>query len=615
MTTRRPGLPADDAPVWEKLKRLPVSPGVYFYKNQQGKIIYIGKAKVLRNRVRSYFVGTPDRPKTAMLVARIWDLETIVTRSDVDALLTEANLIKEHRPKYNVDLRDDRSFPYIRITKEDFPQVFVTRDIIKDGSIYYGPYTNVKSLRASLAVIRNIFTIRSCKYTITDDAIAKNKIQLCLDYHIKRCDGPCQGLIQKADYREMIDRVESFLKGDTGPVESWLEQHMQESSQSLAFEDAARYRDQLTAVRTYAAKQRLKTSDFYDRDVIALARQENLAAGMLLRIRSGKLIGKEHFFFKNTDDQENGALVGQLMTNLYTDTIYIPKEILVPCEVEDQDIVEKWLAVQAGYKVSLHLPKIGEKRDLQQLAERNAELMLAELIAQQKLKVEFIPKMVRALQDDLQLPAAPRRIDGFDISHLGGTETVASMVCFMDAKPAKKEYRKFQIKTVEGIDDFASMREVIHRRYSRVKAEALSEPDLILIDGGKGQLSAAKGVLDQLGLSHIPILGLAKRLEEVFLPGNSDALNLPKTSPSVILLRRIRDEAHRFAITFQRKRRGKRMVMSALDTIEGIGPKRRLALIQHFQSVTRIKNATVEEIEAIPGISHAQAERIKNALA
>lgn len=614
MTIRRPGLPADEAPVWEKLKRLPRSPGVYFYKNQQGKIIYIGKAKILRNRVRSYFVGTPDNPKTAMLVARIWDLETIVTRSDVDALLTEANLIKEHRPKYNIDLRDDKSFPYIRITKEDFPQVFVTRDIVKDGSIYYGPYTNVKALRASLAVIRNIFTIRSCKYNITDEAIAKNKIQLCLDYHIKRCDGPCQGLVPKTDYRAMIDRVESFLKGDTAPVENWLELHMQESSRILAFEDAARYRDQLTAVRSYAAKQRLKTSDFYDRDVIALARQENLAAGMLLRIRSGKLIGKEHFFFKNTDDQENGALASQLMTNLYTDTIYIPKEILIPCEVEDQDIVEKWLTVQAGYKVTLHLPKIGEKRDLQQLAERNAELMLAELIAQQKLKVEFIPKMVRALQDDLQLPAAPRRIDGFDISHLGGTETVASMVCFLDAKPAKKEYRKFQIKTVEGIDDFASMREVVHRRYSRVKAEALPEPDLILIDGGKGQLSAAKLVLDQLGLQHIPILGLAKRLEEVFLPGNSAALNLPKTSPSVILLRRIRDEAHRFAITFQRKRRGKRMVMSALDSIAGIGPKRRLALIQHFQSVTRIKKATIAEIEAVPGISHQQAERIKNAL-
>ncbi|MCF7802220.1 MAG: excinuclease ABC subunit UvrC [Candidatus Marinimicrobia bacterium] len=614
MTTSRTGLPAPEAPIWEKLKRVPKSPGVYFYKNQQGKIIYIGKAKVLRNRVRSYFTGTPDNPKTAMLVSRIWDMETIVTRSDVEALLTEATLIKEHHPKYNVDLRDDKSYPYIRITNEDFPQVFVTRKIEKDGSIYYGPYTNVKTLRASLAVIRNIFTIRSCKYNITDEAVANNKIQLCLDYHIKRCDGPCQGLISKADYGEMITRVEAFLKGDTTPVEQWLEAHMQQASENLVFEEAARFRDQLNAVRNYAAKQRLKTSDFNDRDVIALARQENLAVGMLLRIRSGKLIGKEHFFFKNADERAEGTLLGQLLTRLYTDTVHIPREILVPGMVEDGDIVEKWLWEQAGYKVQLHIPRIGEKRDLMSLGERNAELMLAELVAQQKLKVEFIPKMVRALQDDLQLNGPPRRIEGFDISHLGGTETVASMVCFIDAKPAKKEYRKFQIKTVQGIDDFASMREVVHRRYSRVRAEALPEPDLILIDGGKGQLSAAKSVLTQLGLDHIPILGLAKRLEEVFIPGHPAPLGLPKTSPSVILLRRIRDEAHRFAITFQRKRRGKKMVKSALDNISGIGPKRRLALIQHFKSVQRIKNATVEEIMAVPGISRPQAERIKNAL-
>ncbi|NQV42958.1 MAG: excinuclease ABC subunit C [Candidatus Marinimicrobia bacterium] len=603
-----------EAPYKAKLKDLPTQPGVYFYYDKNGKIIYIGKAKVLKNRVKSYFTGTPDSPKTARLIARIWDLDTLVTRTEVEALLTEANLIKQHRPRFNIDLRDDKTFPYIRITNEDYPQVFVARNIVKDGSIYYGPYTNVKGLRAALAVIKRIFTIRSCNYRMDDESVTAKKVQLCLDYHIGKCDGPCQGLVSKTEYSEMIHRVEDFLKGRTDPVDDYLEARMQSAAENLEYEQAARHRDQLEAVRSYVSRQRLRTSDFEDRDVLGVARQDNLTCGILIRIRAGKLIGKEQFRFRGTEDEELPSILSRMITRVYEDASFIPREILVPDEIADIDMINAWLKDVSGVKITFSTPRIGEKKTLLDLAERNAELVLKDWALEQAQRVEIVPKMVRSLQEDLNLTAPPRRIEGFDISHLGGTETVASLVCFIDGKPAKREYRKFQIKTVDGIDDFASMKEVIHRRYTRVKAEGLSEPDLILIDGGKGQLSAAIGALERIGMSHIPILGLAKRLEEVFLPGESNSLGIPKTSGSIILLRRIRDEAHRFAITFQRKRRGKAMVHSALDDIKGVGQSRRVALINYFRSLKNLKNASIEEIAHVPGISLTMATRIKEGL-
>ncbi len=602
------------APYLAKLKDLPKQPGVYFYYDDKGKIIYIGKAKVLRNRVKSYFTGTPDSPKTARLVARIWDLQTLITRTEVEALLTEANLIKQHRPRFNIDLRDDKTFPYIRITKEAYPQVFVTRTIVKDGSIYYGPYTNVKGLRAALAVIKRIFTIRSCHYRMDKSTVDAGKVQLCLDYHINKCDGPCQGLVSQAEYAEMIRRVEDFLKGRTDSVETYLESKMEHAASEQDYEHAARYRDQLEAVRSYVSRQRLKTSDFEDRDVLGVARQDNLTCGILIRIRAGKLIGKEQFRFRGTEDEQLSTILSRMITRVYEEASFIPREILVPDKIDDYDVISEWLKGVAGSKITFTVPRIGEKKTLIELADRNAELVLKDWALEQAQRVEIVPKMVRALQEDLNLNAPPRRIEGFDISHLGGTETVASMVCFIDGKPAKREYRKYQIKTVEGIDDFASMKEVVHRRYTRIKAEALPEPDLILIDGGKGQLSAAVDVLERIGMSHIPILGLAKRFEEVFLPNESYSLGIPKTSPSIILLRRIRDEAHRFAITFQRKRRGKSMVHSALDDIKGVGQSRRVALLKHFRSLSVLKNAAEEEIARVPGISKAMARRIKEGL-
>ena len=413
----------------------------------------------------------------------------------------------------------------------------------------------------------------------------------------------------------MIQRVEDFLRGRTDNVEDYLQIKMETSARDMAYERAARYRDQLGAVRSYVSRQRLKTSDFEDRDVVGVARQDNLTCGILIRIRAGKLIGKEQFRFRGTEDEELPVILSRMITRVYEDATFIPREILVPDKIADLDMILAWLKDVSGVKINFSIPRIGEKKTLLELADRNAELVLKDWALEQAQRVEIVPKMVRALQEDLNLKAPPRRIEGFDISHLGGTETVASMVCFKDGKPAKKEYRKFQIKTVDGIDDFASMKEVIHRRYTRVKAEALPEPDLILIDGGKGQLSAAVDILERIGMSHIPILGLAKRLEEVFLTGESQSLGIPKTSPSIILLRRIRDEAHRFAITFQRKRRGKAMVHSALDDIEGIGQSRRLALLNYFRSLKNLKNASVEEIACVPGISNALAQRIKEGLA
>ena len=430
-----------------------------------------------------------------------------------------------------------------------------------------------KGLRSALAVIKRIFTVRSCTYRLDPETIEAGKVALCLDYHIKKCEGPCQALVDREHYNAMIARVESFLKGHTDQVEEYLQERMQTAATEMEYEDAARFRDQLEAVRGYASRQRLKTTDFNDRDVIGLSHQDNLNVGTLIRIRSVKLMGKEHLRFKADPEEDRGELLGRFITRMYEDASFIPRDSGTGCR-QDEDIIHAWMHSVTGHKVALVEPKIGEKRTLLDLAERNAELHLKDWALEQAQRVEIIPRMVRFLQEDLNLPGPPRRIEGFDISHLGGTETVASMVCFIDGKPAKKEYRKYNIKTVDGIDDFASMREVIHRRYTRVKAEALPEPDLILIDGGKGQLNAALEVLERLGMRHIPILGLAKRLEEVFLPGESESQEIARTSPSLILLRRIRDEAHRFAITFQRKRRGKKMIKSALDDIPGVGPKR-----------------------------------------
>ena len=588
-----------------KLKRLPNSPGVYLFRNGNNDIIYIGKAKVLKNRVRSYFQKQITKDdKTRVMVKHIADLEWIVVRDEVEALLTEANLIKEHRPHYNVLMKDDKTFPYIQITKEDYPQVKIkrTKTLPKDGAKYYGPYTDVRYLRKIVKAIHDIFHLRTCSYNINDKTISEKKIKVCLDYHIKRCDGPCEGLISVNNYCEMVLQIEQFLKGRNKSIRDYLQNEMSNASSERRFEDATRYRDQLIAVDHFTKFQKKVIADTTDRDIITVSTENNYGIGVVMRIRNGLLIGRERFDLKIVDSTENIGNLSQFLAQYYISTIDVPREILVETSFNEQSHYEKWLTKIVGRNVRILIPERGEKKKLVGMCKRNSDLLLGELRFKKVKRKELIPKMVLQLQEDLGLPAPPRRIEGFDNSNIQGTYPVASMVCFVDGKPKKREYRKYNIKTVVGVDDFESMTEVVYRRYKRVLEEKKSLPDLILIDGGKGQLSAAKKSLDELGLSHIAIIGLAKKLEEVFIPNVSEPQNISKTSPGLFLLRQIRDEAHRFAITFHRQKRSKAMVKSTLENVKGIGQKRIESIWKNYNSLEEINNESCEEISKKTGI-------------
>ena len=597
------------SPLQSKIKNIPTESGVYQFKNKDGEIIYIGKAKNLRNRVRSYFQKNKyQTPKNQSMIKRIKDVEWIIVRSNVEALLTEANMIKEIQPKYNVDLKDDKSFPFIRISNEPYPQVLLTRKIEKDGSKYFGPYTDVKNLRYSLKALHKIFPARSCSYYIDDDSVAGKKIKVCLDYHIKKCEGPCEGFVNRDHYNAMIERVIKFLQGRTKETEEYVRRQMEIAAADLRYEDAAMYRDQLNAVRRFKERQRKVTADFDDRDIFALAREDDIGVMTILRVRNGRIFGREKVSLQNLDENE-APVFASVISRFYMDTDFLPKEITVSVLPEGQDELEEWLSDKKGSKVIIRQPQRGEKAKEVRMSYQNAKLLLGEWLINRKKRRELVPKMVNQLQEDLQLKAPPRRIEAFDISHLGGTNTVASLVCFVDGKPKKSEYRKFKVKTVSAIDDFASMREVVHRRYLRQKKEKGSLPDLILIDGGKGQLSMAVSALRELGLDYVPIVGLAKRLEEVFVPGQSEAQSIHKQSPGLILLRRIRDEAHRFAITFQRSKR-KDSLTSLFNDIDGMGPKRVQKLLQSFDSTETIAKSTQKDISTKTGIPEKLAEEI-----
>ncbi len=591
----------------QKLDNLPKNPGVYQFKNADGKIIYIGKAKNLRNRVRSYFMDRGYRdPKLDVLISKIVDLEIVVTDSEVEALLLENNLIKEYAPRYNVRLKDDKSYPYIVVTNEPYPRVFPTRRIHRDGSKYFGPYTDVRAMHSMLRAIRSIFPIRSCDYVIDEQVIEKKKIKVCLDYHIKKCQGPCEGLVSHQDYTTMIEQVKQLLKGKTRTLQQILEEEMERFASSLEFEKAAEVRNRLQGLMKYQEKQKVAMSDFVDRDIISVASQEHDAVGVIFRVRDGKIIGKQHFVFTGAEFESENEITEHLLQRYYNETDDIPSEIFIPLELEDADAIAQWIGDKSFQKVEIVVPKIGDKAKLVRMCQTNAKYLLDEILIQKSKVDDFIPRSVQALKRDLHLASIPRRIECFDISHFHGSETVASMVSFLDGKPRKSEYRKFKIKTVEGVDDFASMREVIRRRYQRVLEEKLEMPDLIIVDGGKGQLSSAVEILTELGLQNQPIIGLAKRLEEVFLPGESIAQNIPKTSSGLKLLQRVRDEAHRFAITFHRSLRDKRTLQTELEEIEGIGPIRAKELLEKLGSVKAVKNATSEQIAEIIGWSAAQ---------
>ena len=586
----------------KKLKLLPKDPGVYQFFNSEDKIIYIGKAKNLKNRVKSYFQNNKSlSPKNTTMVKKITNIEWIIVRTEVEALMTEANLIKRYHPRYNIDLRDDKSYPFIRITKEPYPQVLLTRKVVRDGSKYFGPFTDVRHLRRTLKALHKVFPIRSCNYFIDEQIILQKKISICLDYHIKKCEGPCEGLVTQLEYLNMVDRIEDFMKGKTALTENHITTLMQKAAESQNYEEAALYRDQLNSITSFKNKQSLVATDFIERDIIVLAKESDFGIAVILRIRNGRIFSRDKLSLKQLDLDES-INIRTIITRFYMDSDFIPEELAFQTKPENEKELLEWLRKKRKGSVRFIYPKQGEKAKEVRITLQNAKLLLGEWLINKEKRKDLVPKVLNQLKDDLNLTTPPRRIEAFDISHLGGSNTVASMVCFVDSIPKKTEYRKFNIKSVDGIDDFASIREVVYRRYKRSKEEGTQLPDLILIDGGKGQLNMALSALRELGLDYIPVIGLAKRLEEVFVPGNSEPQSIHKQSSGLILLRRIRDEAHRFAITFQRKKRNKQFITSVFSDIPGLGIKRLNILLNEFDGLKEISNLKPNIIKDKTGI-------------
>ena len=626
-------------PLEIKLNSLPSNPGIYQFKDKNGKIIYVGKAKNLKNRVRSYFVNKPAGPRITKMISLIKDVEIINTDSEVESLILEMNLVKQLKPRYNVNLKDDKSFPYIVITKELFPRVFSTRKRWNNGSKYFGPYTDVTSMKYSLKMLRDVFMIRTCSLNITDEAIEKKKFKVCLEYHIHKCEGPCEGLVSAAHYNEMVGEIEKVLLGKTTSLIKELRQKMADAAAKEKFELAAMLRNKLESLEVYTEKQKIVSDEFIDKDIINFVKEDDDACAMILNIRDGKVIGKRHYYLDSVEDKSAPEILEIVIYRYYLENNFIPDEIHLPEEFESEDVsmdaIAGWFLKQSQKQPEFIFPKRGEKVQLLSMVKTNARYMLDELKLQ-RLKREFIPNSITSLKRDLRLTKLPRRIECFDISNIQGTDTVASMVVFYDGKPKKNDYRKFKIRSalneVGRPDDFASMREVIYRRYiknaeekfnsvpeteqdsvekdpvgaqyiepssNEIKkhAEILPLPDLIVIDGGKGQLSSAYKVLTDLGITNQNIIGLAKKLEEVFVPEVSDAQSIPKTSSGLKLLQRVRDEAHRFAITYHRSLRDKRTLKSELEDIKGIGKTTAKKLLTEFGSVEKIKEIIANDFE------------------
>jgi len=586
----------------EKLSLLPDQPGVYLMKDDKGRIIYVGKAINLKNRVRSYFQSSRNHsPKVLALVARIAGLEYIITASEIEALILECNLIKKHRPKYNISLRDDKTYPYIKMTYEDYPRLYATRKVVKDGARYFGPYTSAGAVHETLRLLKNLFPLRSCR-----KLDAKRP---CLEHHIKRCLAPCTGDVKKEAYGDMIKAVGLFLEGRSDAVIKNLRRRMAEAAEKLEFEQAGRLRDQLVAVEKIVEKQNIVTGSG-DQDAVGLARSAAGICAQVFFIRSGKMVGRDHFMLSGGEDEPDEKILEAFIKQYYSQAAFIPREILLPLAIEEQHLLADWLSGMKGGRVQVETPKRGIKKDLINMAAGNAATVLQEQATRLAADVDKTAGAAAELGRQLGLPAVPDRIECFDISHIQGSETVASMVVFEGGQPNKSEYRRYKLKTVEGKpDDFKSMQEVVGRRYRDV-LEKGPIPDLIIIDGGKGQLSSALAIIRACGLSDVTVVGLAKEFEHIFCEGNSEPVILPRHSQSLYLVQRIRDEAHRFAITYHRKLRSKRNLVSVLDHIPGIGPKRRKALWDHFGSLAKIKTADVEELAEVDGMTIPAAEAV-----
>jgi excinuclease ABC subunit C len=593
-----------------KLKNLPDHTGVYLMKNARGKIIYIGKAINLKNRVRTYFQkGRPYDPKTEALVSKIRDFEFYVTGSEIEALILESNLVKEHKPFYNVNLKDDKRFPYLKVTvDEPFPRVLVVRRLKKDKARYFGPYTEVKKMRETLRLIFKHFKIRICNYAIPDPR--GKQVKLCLEYHIKRCPGPCENLISEAEYRKQVDDVIMLLSGKSGELTDKLTARMKEASKQQEFESAAKLRDQIEALGSIRQRQRVMAEKWVDQDIMAFACSATDAACVVLQIREGVLIGRQHFYLKIRPQTTEEEIAETFLKQHYLYNASIPAEIYISVNVEERELLELWLREKAEHAVKIFVPQKGEKLKLVEMAHSNAQLLLNELLLQKQDYRDRMPESILRLQQDLRLEKTPVTMAAFDISNLGQDDKVGSLVFFEKGKPKKSRYRHFKIKTVRGQDDFASLREIVYRYYRRLQEEQTEFPDLLVIDGGKGQLSAGLDALSELKIKDQTVIGLAKKLEEVFFPGQKESLMIPKTSPALRLLQMIRNEAHRFAIEYNRKLRKKRTLKTELEDIPGIGPKKAETLLKHFGSVKKIKALSLDELIDAPGIGPSDAKKI-----
>ena len=606
------------------LATLPDKPGCYLMKDADGTIIYVGKAINLKNRVRSYFQQSSDHTyKTRQMVRKIRDIEWIVVASELEALILEMNLIKEHRPFYNVRLKDDKRYPYIKVHWADpFPKLSVTRNMVNDGSRYFGPYTSVWAVHQTLDILRKIFPYLTCAREITG-----NDERACLYYDIKLCSAPCIGAVNQEEYRQMIDDLCRFLEGRTDPIMNRLKEAMTQASENLDYEKAAVYRDQIQAIDRVVERQKIISDERQDSDVIAMARSKGEACVQVFFIRSGKLIGREYFILEGTEAEENSEILEEFVKQFYSQAAYVPNKVMLPQEVEEARIIKEWLNTRrGGEKVQLTVPKRGQGKELIQMAAENARETLKSLEIRWKADKDRQHQALGEIQAVLGMAEIPNRIECYDISNTQGTSSVGSMVVFEQGVPAKKNYRRFNIKTVNQPDDFASMREVLKRRLSRYITERQEKdtpgykpdlafsilPDLLIVDGGKGQLRQAIEILEEFGLQgEFTIAGLAKQEEELFLPGKSDSVRLDDHSQGFYLVQRIRDEAHRFAITAHRNQRGKIGLASRLDVIPGVGPARRKELINRFGSIDGILAASVEEISQIKGISKEMAQAIK----
>lgn len=581
---------------------LPEKPGVYLMHDASGKVIYVGKAVVLKNRVRSYFRNLASHtPKVKAMVAKIAEIETIVTSSEVEALILECNLIKKYRPRYNISLKDDKTYPYLKVTlQEDFPRLYVTRRQLRDGARYYGPYADAGAMHATVKLLRSMFPLRTCR--------KMNPDRPCLNYHIKRCLAPCAGYISKADYHKMIKSVCMVLDGRTTELERDLKQQMQEAADNYAFEEAARLRDQLQAVARLNEAQKAVTNNGGDMDIFGLGQDMTGLCVQLFFVRKGKLIGRDNFFMPDGGDTPQEVMTA-FVKQYYNEATFIPKEVVLPYlpEKEEKQLIETWLADKAQRRVELLLPQRGVKKDLLKLANENAVKLLNERLRKGSLSLKNDLQAAEELQQALGLEHPLERMDCFDISHTQGSETVASMVVFRNGTSSKKDYRRYKIVSAEGKpDDFKSMQEVVYRRYRDYE----DLPSLVVIDGGKGQLSSALEVIRGLGLDDLPVVGLAKREEEIFKPHQSESIMLDREGAALHLIQRIRDEAHRFAITYHRKLRGKRNLVSVLDHVEGIGSKRRQELWKAFKTLDAMRAASVEELAAVEGMNHAAAQTL-----